>query len=255
MKKVEISGVYCIVNFINGHFYVGSSKNISNRWSRHKSDLRKEKHGNRYLQRAWNKYGVENFGFNIIEETSVENLVEREQYYLDSCKPQYNMCPNAFTIRGIKRTQEVKDKIGRGMAKFRKAIYEYTTKGTLVRTWESVTQIGRETKMSHLAVIQCCKREKITVGRSIWRYELLSPEEVLEEYDTLCSLKHIKYKETCTKRSGKRIGQYTLEGEFIKTWDSIREAHRHTGADRAVIKRCCSGQARTAGGFIWKYTV
>ena len=61
----NISGIYKITNNVNGKFYIGSSQNISRRWYDHKRELRIQKHHNKYLQRAWNKYGEENFSFEI----------------------------------------------------------------------------------------------------------------------------------------------------------------------------------------------
>ena len=51
----------------------------------------------------------------------------------------------------------------------------------------------------------------------------------------------------------KQVSQFTLEGEFIKKYDSAREAARKTGIDYGNISKCCNGRYKTAGGFIWKY--
>jgi group I intron endonuclease len=85
-----ICGIYKIVNKKNGMFYLGGSKNIKKRWSQHKCDLSKNKHHSTHLQRAWNKYGINSFIFEIIETTTEEDLIEKEQYYLDSLKPWKN---------------------------------------------------------------------------------------------------------------------------------------------------------------------
>lgn len=49
------------------------------------------------------------------------------------------------------------------------------------------------------------------------------------------------------------VGQYTLDGELIKTWTSIIEASRSTKIADPSISRVCKGKAKTAGGFVWKY--
>jgi len=66
MKLYNKSGIYCIRNIIDGKLYIGASKNIGQRFSRHRSDLKRGKHGNVYLQRACNKYKIENFIFKAI---------------------------------------------------------------------------------------------------------------------------------------------------------------------------------------------
>ncbi len=85
-----ISGIYKILNKQTSDYYIGSSKNIHKRWTTHKHDLNKNNHHNSFLQRAWNKYGSENFIFEIIEECNIELLLEKEQIYLNN-NPKYNI--------------------------------------------------------------------------------------------------------------------------------------------------------------------
>jgi group I intron endonuclease len=84
------SGIYKIINKIDGKYYVGSSQNITNRWYRHKSNLKKNKHWNKYLQNAYNKYGSDNFEYVIVEYVIVSDLLKVEQIYLDECKNNPN---------------------------------------------------------------------------------------------------------------------------------------------------------------------
>ena len=96
---MKISGIYKIVNKVNGKYYVGSSKNINYRWRRHKWELRLNKHTNDYLQRSWNKYSENNFEFQIVELASENQLLEKEQEYLNEIKNEkdkcYNLNPNS----------------------------------------------------------------------------------------------------------------------------------------------------------------
>jgi hypothetical protein len=56
------------------------------------------------------------------------------------------------------------------------------------------------------------------------------------------------------KKFYKKVDQFDTSGNYIKTWDSIKEAGDSLNIDRGVISRCCSGKRyKTAGGFIWKY--
>lgn len=91
VKTLIDCGVYQIRNIINNNIYIGSSISIKKRFSAHKNDLRKNQHYNSHLQRAWNKYGEENFEFNIIENSIYpEERLQRENYYIRVCKPEYN---------------------------------------------------------------------------------------------------------------------------------------------------------------------
>lgn len=86
----KISGIYKIINKIDGKYYVGSSKHIYKRWRKHKSLLRHNKHLNDYLQNAFNLYGESNFEFIIVEKCLIENLKKIEQKYLDLAKSTQN---------------------------------------------------------------------------------------------------------------------------------------------------------------------
>lgn len=87
MAKQQICGVYRITNTVNGKIYVGSSKDIYNRWEEHRYALNHNNHGNIHLQRAWNKYGQNNFKFDIIETCDPLVQFEREQFYLNTLNP------------------------------------------------------------------------------------------------------------------------------------------------------------------------
>lgn len=111
------SGIYKIINKVNGKYYVGSSNNIKVRWKNHIKTLNKNIHKNPHLQSAWNKYGSDNFIFNIVELCSLENLTEIEQKYLDIAhqnkQTNYNIgtfAENSF--RGRKHTDVTKKIIG-----------------------------------------------------------------------------------------------------------------------------------------------
>ena len=67
---MKIIGIYKIIS-PNGRIYIGQSINIYERWVHHKirNDERHTK-----LNRSFNKYGVDNHTFEIIEECEFEQL-------------------------------------------------------------------------------------------------------------------------------------------------------------------------------------
>lgn len=74
-------GIYKITNKINDKCYIGQSFNIEERWKQHITTERK-RYPNKLLYKAFNKYGVNNFDFQIIEECSEESLNTKEQYWI-----------------------------------------------------------------------------------------------------------------------------------------------------------------------------
>lgn len=60
---------------------------------------------------------------------------------------------------------------------------------------------------------------------------------------------------TRNKRLSKAINQLTLSGELINTFEGIREAERITGIKNQSISQCCKGKYKTAGGYIWEYSL
>lgn len=88
-----MKGVYKIKNKINNDFYIGSSINIKKRWNRHLSQLKNNNHSNYWLQQHFNKYGEETLWLEIIE--LCDDVKKKEQYYLDTLKPAFNINKNA----------------------------------------------------------------------------------------------------------------------------------------------------------------
>lgn len=109
---MPISGIYKIVNKVNGKYYVGSSVNIKMRWRKHNEALRRGNHRNIYLQREWNKYGHNTFQFIIEKIIKPLELNEIEQYYLDIAKSEKDKTYNlSFIADRIEMTEEVKHKL------------------------------------------------------------------------------------------------------------------------------------------------
>ena len=172
------SGIYCIVNTDNQKKYVGSSKNIYQRMQKHRACLRKNVHENKKLQNSWNKHGENSFQYFILEFCSEELLIEREQFYIDTLKPWYNI---TIEVQRLKMSEESRVK----MSKSRKEGFK---KGTV---------------------------------------------KLYQE---------------------KPIHQYDLNGHYMQSFKSIKEASEKTGIARSSINRFLEGQYKKGGNFLWSLT-
>lgn len=113
-------GIYKITNTINQKVYIGQSKQIEKRWMNHRvAAFNQYDEGYEYpLYRAIRKYGLENFQFSVLEECSIDNLNDREKYwinYYDSCFNGYNQTlggeytsvPQKLTPAQVREIQEI----------------------------------------------------------------------------------------------------------------------------------------------------
>ena len=107
-------GVYRITNLKNGKSYVGSSVDVNYRMSRHRHELRKGIHINKHLQAAWNKYGRSCFEFQLLLNCEPDELLIHEQQQMtkyQAVEYGYNICEVAGNCLGVKRSDEMKEKM------------------------------------------------------------------------------------------------------------------------------------------------
>lgn len=111
MKKCNI-GIYKLINNINGDFYIGHSIHIRQRINGHFWLLSKGKHPNIHLQRAYNKYGKDQFVAYPLLYCDKEHLIYYEQLLVDSLIPQYNIAKECVSSTlGVKASEETKAKL------------------------------------------------------------------------------------------------------------------------------------------------
>jgi group I intron endonuclease len=109
---MKISCIYKIESKLKPErFYIGSAVNYKHRKNCHLYDLRKKRHGSKKLQNHYNKYGESDLYFSIIEECDVNSLLTREQHYLDSLNPYFNILKKADNSLGFKHSFETIQKL------------------------------------------------------------------------------------------------------------------------------------------------
>lgn len=114
IDMAKVVGIYKIISLSNSEkVYIGSSVNVLRRITMHKTHLIHNRHRNSKLQRHANKYGIDDLVFTIIEQfdfISKEHLLEREQFYLDTLNPWFNISLTASSVLGIKHPIESRER-------------------------------------------------------------------------------------------------------------------------------------------------
>lgn len=119
---MKTKGIYQIRNLINNKVYIGSSINIETRIKVHKRTLRSGNHINIILQKAYNKYGENQFEYEILEvkpNITPEDLFKLEQHYLDNTPNKYNIAPacGGDLITNHPNRDQIVEKIIKGIKK------------------------------------------------------------------------------------------------------------------------------------------
>jgi group I intron endonuclease len=202
------SGIYKILCTGNDEFYIGSAKSINNRLRKHKSMLFKKSHPNKKLQNAYNKYGVDFFIYSVIEYVSdINNLINREQFYIDELSPSFNIRLIAQSNLGLKFTNETKENMSKSRLEYFK---------------------------NNPEVILKLKERMILNPLKPWLGKK-SPNSGKTYSDDR------KNKMRYTKATKGIIEQYDMQGNFIKEWDSIIHIQDTLGYHTSNILRCLKG--------------
>ena len=132
IDQKDKSGVYCLVNKINGHKYVGSSINLSSRMKNYINNtyLKNKNNSNMPIVKALLKYDQFNFSVWILEYVEPESLSIRETFYITYLIPYYNILKQGYSSLGYKHTEETKKLLSK-LAKNR--IHSEKTKVLIVR--------------------------------------------------------------------------------------------------------------------------
>lgn len=252
-------GIYRILNLKNNKQYVGSTK--SSFWSRktkHYNQLKRNSHGNQYLQNSWNKYGENAFIFEIIEICNKDIVEKREAYYISKFKSNekqfgYNIASVAdyrfnYKIskehnleKSIRKINKVKDLNGlisneRGLPKPFKV---YDLNGNYISEFKSNKEyhdIFGGSK-SHISIV--LSKRKLFYNGNI----------ILFSNDTLTN-DDITY---VSKFKLKSVILYDLNFNIIKIFDNVKDCAVFLNCNDAEIRMCCLGKRNRIKNYITKY--
>ncbi len=165
---------------------------------------------------AFNKYGIENFDFQILEECSISELSEREKYYIEL----YDCCILDGYDKGYNLT--------RG------------GEGYLTNNYQHIYDLWIQ-GYNQKVIAKMVKTDEATVIRALNSFNISS---------------HVRRSRAAKKEARNRcipVIQYDKNMNFIASYDSIQEAALINNIDNGDIGKVCKGRRKTAGGYIWRY--
>lgn len=212
-------GIYKFTNKINGLSYIGQSIHIEHRYQEHMHDRFVSNKNDTDWYKALNEFGPENFEFTILEECSADKLDEREIYWIDYYDTYFN---------GYNSTPG-------GQAKYYdpQPIFDAWNEGLTITEISEKLGIGTTTIYNNLQGYPTYSAQE-----SNRRGGLKARQTAIQNSNVIHNFNYIY--------------QYTLQGDFIKKWDSCKEVHRELGYDACLIGKCVAGKRKSAYDYQWK---
>ena len=214
-----MSFIYVITNKINNKQYVGKTTDtIQHRWKRHLIDSRKRISEKRPLYDAINKYGPENFTIDALEECSINELEEREQYWIDKLDT-YQKGYNA-TLGGDG-----------------KILYDYKKIAQKYQELQNQRLTADYFHCDILVVRKACKEYNIPILTSseVNKKRLYNPVEMLDKNNAV--LKIFDNQSVAAK--------FLQENHYSNVADYTKLSYK--------IGQVCKGIHKTCCGFKWRY--
>ena len=286
-------GIYKIENLVNGKKYIGQSVDIEDRWRDHKWLANNSYSGKYPLYNAIRKYGLNNFDFSVIEECEINQLNDREIYWIK----YYKTFIHQTDSQGYNLTRGG-DGNKRLPQEYVNWFIELWNQGFTTGEIVNITGKDKHTVIQYLkwyedsyTVEESRHRGTISSGKkhkkSIVQYDYLG--RFIANYSSISdAVRILNHTESTLIRSAKLkskgafgyyfiyddenkednlkklinmrprsksapIIQLDLNGNFIAYYFSVREGSEKTGIPMSSINANCGGATKTGHGFIWKY--
>lgn len=291
---MSMTGIYKITNLVNNHTYIGQAVDIQKRWISHKYEANNPNtvQYNYTIHRAFRKYGLDNFSFEIIEQCCAEELNDKEIYwinYFDTYNNGYNETPGGDcgpvmkgedNPRAILTEEDVhvirsaalqclpqKDFFEHSYLK-EKISYRQFCRIWRGEGWESILPkavqyvkteeyLNKIRKNARACTITQTQKDawKDIEQRKINGESRKSVYEKYKHQYTISGFDSIWYKirENTKPKSRKVIKLDKNTMQELETYDSIAEASRQNNCDASSITKVCKNIKNSCGGYKWKY--
>ena len=227
-----MTGIYLVTNKVNGHQYVGQSVDIKRRWMEHTCPS--SINNNRTINKAYRKYGKENFVYEVLEECSESELDEREIYWIEKLHPVYNMNKGGVGNKGHHHSLDTRNLLS---VKARKQWDELSDEDKKKRITHNLVGPPKGHKVSNEV------REKLrkkNLGKKI-------PESIRRKISESNKGKNDN------KSHYKTLIALNDEGVITGVFFSVRFAGEFFGIDPSCITGVLKGRRKHAANRRWEY--
>lgn len=230
-------GIYQIKNLVNNHSYVGSTKHFFKRLKSHKNCISCMRNANPKVQAAFIEFGWEKFVFTILEHVDdLSKLIEREQYYTDIIKPEYNVYIIAKSALGVKRSELTREKV------------RAANLGLKHPEWRNKIKRAAQTGVKRGPLSELAKKHMSEAQLKLYTSGYVNPNKGRK-----------LRQESIEKRVRKCVVpvlQFAMDGKFIKEWPSILSAAKALKVSPSgigtSIRKTTEGHQKYSVGYIWK---
>ncbi len=258
MKK----GIYIIKNKTNGKVYIGQSQKLNQRYGGHLYRLKRKEHHNEILQRAFDKYGIDNFEYNVLEEILDENMLnEREKYWIDfhggiNSDQVYNLKdPLLNEHSDYVRNKMSKNNMGENNPNYGNEWTAEMKKKESDRkkgkSWEELYGEEKAKEMKkNAAKSQEGRIHSEETKNKIREHNVGEKNPAYGKGDRQRGDKNPMFGKPALHR--KAILQFDKNGNLIKEYEFICQV-KDDGFNVGNVGAAVKGKLKSAGGFIWKY--
>lgn len=161
----------------------------------------------------------------------------------------------AFTLHGIHNFEfsticEIPEGPGWREELDSREILEISTRNTIAPNGYNIETGGNRRKTVNIET-----RMKISESRKGSAHPLFGKKYTDDEKKHLSEMNKGKPQTTVTiSKKFKKIDKYTIDGDYIKTYESMKEV-KSEGVPPSSVSKCCNGKLKTAGGFVWKFSL
>ena len=164
---------------------------------------------------------------------NLEQINHRDEDKTNNCVSNLEFCTAAYNINYGTRNQRSAEKTSKQVLCVETGIIYSSTK-----------EVQRQLGFAHNNISQCCNGKYKTAYGYTWKYISKTMKVRKQSQET---------KEKIAKANRIPIVQLSKEDNFIKQWESAKQAGEELGIYPSSIRSCCKGRLKTAGGFKWNY--